>query len=105
MLDKESMLVNWLPYDSIDVVFNNKNLYANRQNHNPALIKYDFPDDTKEFEERKDQWLAFLQPEDLEKMDAKSIKINPAGDKNVSLARSYDIDMAAKLKKDIASEL
>merc|ERR1712110_1064920 len=35
-------LVDWLPYDSIDVVFNNEVLYANRQNHHPACITYDF---------------------------------------------------------------
>jgi len=35
-------LVDWLPYASIDVVFNNENLWANVQNHHPSCITYDF---------------------------------------------------------------
>ncbi|CAK0807652.1 unnamed protein product [Prorocentrum cordatum] len=38
---KDNTLVTWLPYLSIDVVFNNENVYANHQNHNPAFISYD----------------------------------------------------------------
>lgn len=36
----EETLVDWLPYDSIDVVFNMDNLWANRQNHHPACCMY-----------------------------------------------------------------
>lgn len=39
---QDGNLVTCLPYDSIDVVFNDVNLYANRQNHHPACILYDF---------------------------------------------------------------
>jgi len=39
---KDDTIVYWLPYDSIEVVFNMKNLWANRQNHHPACIMYDF---------------------------------------------------------------
>merc|ERR1711933_182544 len=48
---KPGTLVTWLPYDSIDVVFNNKNLWVNRQNHHPACITYDFPDGDGDVEE------------------------------------------------------
>jgi len=41
---QEEMLVSWLPYCSIEVVFNDKNVWANRQNHHPACILYDFED-------------------------------------------------------------
>mmetsp|Transcript_8831 Transcript_8831/g.16885 ORF Transcript_8831/g.16885 Transcript_8831/m.16885 type:complete len:1327 (+) Transcript_8831:224-4204(+) len=34
--------VDWLPYDSIDVLFNMENVWANHQNHHPACIRYDF---------------------------------------------------------------
>jgi len=34
-----------LPYSGIDVVFNNKNVYANLQQPNPEMISYDFEDD------------------------------------------------------------
>jgi hypothetical protein len=45
-LIKPNKAVSWLPYDSIEVVFNDTHLYANRQNHHPACITYDF--DTEE---------------------------------------------------------
>jgi centrosomal protein CEP76 len=44
LLDPESTLVDWLPYSSIEVVFNTSNLWANRQNHHPACINYDLDD-------------------------------------------------------------
>jgi centrosomal protein CEP76 len=37
----DSTLVTWLPYSSIDVVFNDKSLWANQQNHHPGCITYD----------------------------------------------------------------
>eukprot|EP00927_Polykrikos_kofoidii_P057011 TRINITY_DN51115_c0_g1_i1.p1 TRINITY_DN51115_c0_g1~~TRINITY_DN51115_c0_g1_i1.p1 ORF type:complete len:1234 (-),score=191.66 TRINITY_DN51115_c0_g1_i1:83-3562(-) len=40
----DATLVDWLPYDSIEVVFNLTNLYANHQNPHPACITYDFED-------------------------------------------------------------
>lgn len=49
-----------LPYISIEVVFNNKQLYGNVGNHNPACIYYDFEQDSKgwaEFLEKKMQVL------------------------------------------------
>lgn len=41
LIDPESTLVDWLPYDSIEVVFNDQNVWANHQNHHPACISYD----------------------------------------------------------------
>ena len=34
-------MIDGLPYASLDVMFNQKNVWANRQNHHPALIMYD----------------------------------------------------------------
>jgi len=42
MQEERGTLVDWLPYDSIDVVFNSENVWANHQNHHPACISYDF---------------------------------------------------------------
>mmetsp|Transcript_70355 Transcript_70355/g.153301 ORF Transcript_70355/g.153301 Transcript_70355/m.153301 type:complete len:1300 (+) Transcript_70355:110-4009(+) len=47
-LMEDGNLVEWLPYDSIDVIFNNHNLWANRQNHHPACIRYDLDKDSTE---------------------------------------------------------
>lgn len=44
----DQTLVDWLPYDSIEVVFNERNVWANRQNHHPACIRYDFDNGDKE---------------------------------------------------------
>jgi centrosomal protein CEP76 len=41
LLDPEGTLVDWLPYDSIEIVFNHKNVWANHQNHHPSCISYD----------------------------------------------------------------
>merc|ERR1712060_667723 len=54
MLEKDKV-VNWLPYDSIEVVFNRDKLYANLQNHHPACISYDFEDEPVEEEAAKDK--------------------------------------------------
>jgi centrosomal protein CEP76 len=44
LIDPEASLVDWLPYDSIEIVFNNVNVWANHQNHHPACIMYDLED-------------------------------------------------------------
>jgi len=43
-----------LPYESLECVFNNQNLWVQRNHTDPALITYDFDD--------KSQWDAFLEP-------------------------------------------
>lgn len=101
---ESNTLVNYLPYDSIDVVFNDRNIYANRQNHNPALILYDFPDEKEPFKE-EDQWLAWLQPKDIKRMEEEDIDINALGDQNVSLQRPFSGDVAEQLRHEILSEL
>mmetsp|Transcript_39243 Transcript_39243/g.98745 ORF Transcript_39243/g.98745 Transcript_39243/m.98745 type:complete len:1294 (-) Transcript_39243:41-3922(-) len=50
LCEEDVTLVDWLPYDSIDIVFNMDNLWANRQNHHPACITYNFTSE-KEGEE------------------------------------------------------
>jgi centrosomal protein CEP76 len=46
LMDPESTLVDWLPYHSIEVVFNTENVWANHQHHHPACITYDLEDST-----------------------------------------------------------
>lgn len=49
-----------LPYQSVEVIFNGKQLYGNVGNHNPACIYYDFEQDPKgwtEFLEKRQQVL------------------------------------------------
>ena len=36
-----------LPFQSIDLIFNHKNIWANLQNQNPAVIYYHIHDNTK----------------------------------------------------------
>lgn len=73
LLKEKGTLVDWLPYDSIDVVFNNQNIWANHQNHHPACITYDFEecktlDDDKTVDAQDSTqapgWLAFLTEEE-----------------------------------------
>lgn len=71
LLQEDSTLVDWLPYDSIDIVFNNQNIWANHQNHHPACITYDLEDSkilgsTDDDDSTKSAaWLAFLSTEDM----------------------------------------
>jgi len=58
--------VNWLPYDSIEVVFNDKNVWANHQHHHPACITYNLPN--VEMRDFSSDWYPLLQQGDLEKM-------------------------------------
>jgi len=60
---QENTLVTWLPYDSIEVVFNAQNVWANRQNHHPATIHFDFEDgDDEEGEENPNKtWEPFVK--------------------------------------------
>jgi len=51
-----NVFVDWLPYDSIEVVFNMDNLWRNIQNHNPACIMYTF--------ENEKEWVPFLSNEE-----------------------------------------
>jgi hypothetical protein len=97
---EERNLVNYLPYDSIDVIFNEKNLWANHQNHNPALIKYDLPD--KDHPERKNLWLPYL---DSALAGVDDAEVKPLGDRNVSLAKALDSDQAMDLRRNIVNEL
>mmetsp|Transcript_78620 Transcript_78620/g.206948 ORF Transcript_78620/g.206948 Transcript_78620/m.206948 type:complete len:544 (-) Transcript_78620:201-1832(-) len=48
LLQEGETLVDWLPYDSIDVVFNSENLWSNRQNHHPACITFNFDEEPEE---------------------------------------------------------
>jgi len=61
MDEKNGTFVDWLPYDSIDVVFNMDNVWLNRHNHHPACIMYDFePLD----ESSKPGWSKLLRDEE-----------------------------------------
>lgn len=59
LMDRKTTLVDWLPYDSIEVVFNRVNLWANHQNHHPAVIMYDLEDQGE-----LPPWLPFLSEHD-----------------------------------------
>ena len=62
----EQSLVDWLPYDSIDVVFNKTQLWANRQNRHPACITYNFEDSypINEAQEATGTWMTLLSDEE-----------------------------------------
>lgn len=84
LLQEDSTLVDWLPYDSIDVVFNNQNIWANHQNHHPACITYDLEDsktlgstDDDDDSTKSAGWLAFLSTEEKKtcKLDAINFQV------------------------------
>jgi len=89
LIDKET-LVDWLPYDSIDVVFNEQNLWANRQNHHPACIYYDFKDEKawqpllKDDQDRKEHPFTPIR---------KDVTIDPALSQNVIERIRQDLEM------------
>lgn len=70
LLTKDDTLVNWLPYDSIETVFNDKNVWANHQHHHPSCIKYDLPNVQDDDEELKEPylWQPMLQKNDIDKV-------------------------------------
>jgi len=57
----EDNLVDWLPYDSIEFVFNEENVYCNRQNHHPACITYDLD------EQAEKRWSPMLKSDEEKK--------------------------------------
>jgi hypothetical protein len=81
--NKKDTLVTWLPYSSIDVVFNHENVYANHQNHNPAFISYNFTH-TRPNEIPKSKWhpkwFSLVEDDDTEEIKpvTPSVKLLPA---------------------------
>jgi len=67
VLVEDKSLVYWLPYESIDVVFNNENLWANHQNHHPACITYDL---------EEPQWAKFITDSQLAD-DEEELQVEP----------------------------
>eukprot|EP00928_Gymnodinium_smaydae_P005861 TRINITY_DN1202_c0_g1_i1.p1 TRINITY_DN1202_c0_g1~~TRINITY_DN1202_c0_g1_i1.p1 ORF type:complete len:1308 (-),score=293.17 TRINITY_DN1202_c0_g1_i1:163-3918(-) len=94
---KSDTLVSWLPYDSIDVVFNHENLWANRQNHHPACILYDFPDPSEEVP-------ADAPPAKWETLVRTPIPFAPIA-ANVSVAPKLRPSAVDNLKEDMRTEM
>jgi len=111
-------LVDWLPYDSIEVVFNETNLWANRQNHHPACITYDFEgsdnEDTadpgaqgskqKDGKAKPPKWRPLIQPgEDEKKLKdmVASMVISP----NVSVQPRLNGIIVEGIRKDLLIEI
>jgi len=86
------------------VIFNTKNLWANHQNHNPALIRYDF-DEVMTYEKSKSPWLPFLDKQALDEKEANGIAIEPEGDANISLSKRLEQSQVGDLRKQIIDEL
>ena len=74
----KGLLVSWLPYDSIDVVFNADQLWANHQNHHPACITYNFEDATpvNAAETVEGSWIALLSEEERQEVTINPITAN-----------------------------
>ena len=75
---ERATLVDWLPYDSIDVVFNADQLWANHQHHHPACITYNFEDATpvNSQENTEGTWAALLSEEERAKITINPITAN-----------------------------
>eukprot|EP00931_Biecheleriopsis_adriatica_P046661 TRINITY_DN26816_c0_g1_i1.p1 TRINITY_DN26816_c0_g1~~TRINITY_DN26816_c0_g1_i1.p1 ORF type:complete len:1266 (+),score=279.51 TRINITY_DN26816_c0_g1_i1:37-3798(+) len=92
---QESNLVTWLPYDSIEVVFNMTNLWANRQNHHPACILYDLDGDDND---ANTLWEPLLKADDTHltfQPVCPSVSVNPE-------LRPFIID---ELQEDLRTEM
>mmetsp|Transcript_98361 Transcript_98361/g.220198 ORF Transcript_98361/g.220198 Transcript_98361/m.220198 type:complete len:1301 (+) Transcript_98361:36-3938(+) len=84
--------VDWLPYDSIDIVFNMEHLYANHQNHHPACIKYDF--------EVVDDWSPLLKNEE----DTKLYKVEYINT-DVLIDPPLKLELITRLERDMITEM
>lgn len=94
---ERATLVDWLPYDSIDVVFNADQLWANHQNHHPACITYTFEDavPVNAQENTEGTWAALLSEE-----ERKQIAINPVT-ANVLMEAPMKPALVQKLKDQL----
>ena len=64
-----------LPFQSIDLIFNHKNIWANLQNPDPAVIYYDIQDNTK--------WLPLIaDPSDEHPLIIKLRKMDDGNDED-----------------------
>lgn len=98
-LVREETLVTWLPYDSIDVVFNAKNLWVNRGNHHPACVSYDLADAPAEKDAEKDwkgQWEPFIQDDNC--------TVTPIAP-NVSVLPKLRQNLVESLQSDLRTEM
>jgi len=99
-------MVNWLPYDSIEVVFNREKLYANLQNHHPACISYNFEDEGEEGVAEKDKpppkWKKLIDTR-ANPRDNKA-KIVPINEK-VSVGPQMPEDTLGKMMKELKAEM
>lgn len=108
--------VTWLPYDSIEVVFNGENCWANRQNHHPACITYDFEDEEEIVEEapakggkKSDEARVIKKPrrwEPLLKKEEESLKaqVKPIAP-NVSIQSALPPTIVESLRKELIIEI
>lgn len=73
-LYKGGNIVNWLPYESIEVVANFTNVWANEQNQNPACIMYDITET-----DNNGHWRPLLRKGDppVEYVTALDISVRP----------------------------
>ncbi|CAE7368479.1 DRC7 [Symbiodinium natans] len=92
---QDDALVTWLPYDSIEVVFNDKNAWANRQNHHPACITYDFDETDAE----SPPWECFLNDD-----DEKNLNFQPICP-NVSVQPELRPSIIDDLQDDLRTEM
>lgn len=96
----EPTLVDWLPYDSIDIVFNRENVWANHQNHHPACITYNMWDTA--VDDDSAGWLPLLSTE--EKHTAE-FKVDFVSSEDVTLEPESQPDRLAKLEQSLMAEM
>jgi hypothetical protein len=92
------------------VVWNMTNLWANFQNHHPALITYDFdkgdldPHDEDYIPQEKRKWYPLLDHKARAEMANNSYEVNMVGEK-FSLQKPLETSDAETLRRSIMSEL
>lgn len=94
VLVEDKTLVYWLPYESIDVVFNSENLWANHQNHHPACITYDL---------EEPQWAKFISDEQMDD-DEDEFHIEPVA-RQVKVMPEMKPDQVDNLETRLKDEL
>lgn len=101
----EKTTVNFLPYDSIECVFNTRNIWANHQNHHPACITYDMEEEESSSAASTEgkvastrKWLPFFSDDDTDLGDEYR-------DTNVSLKPAFRQEDVEYLRRQLHTEI
>jgi len=93
-------LVDWLPYDSIDLIFNRENVWANHMNHHPACITYNLCDTV--LDDDSAGWLPLLSKEEV---CTAEFKVDFVASEDVTIEPESQPERLAKLEGSLVAEM